>query len=204
MSQKKSNVIFNKNNDIDELIKDVNNNINYCYYTVKIFRDILPSSSNTTENDFFMNVTFGNDKKLNENDIYDCIKIVKDIFFKNETYNENKKIKYNNKMLDVLKYYKNKINDDDVDNATFKSFLGFSFFIERCVEEFPYNITIEYSKKLYVNLCVYCKNMNIKKENKLMKCAGCKTNKILYCSYECQKLHWKEHKKVCEKKHLHI
>ena len=33
------------------------------------------------------------------------------------------------------------------------------------------------------------------KENCNLKCANCKVAR--YCSKECQKLHWKHHKKVC-------
>ena len=38
---------------------------------------------------------------------------------------------------------------------------------------------------------------NCKKENCKSKCAGCEL--IYYCSTECQRLHWKEHKKECRK-----
>lgn len=38
--------------------------------------------------------------------------------------------------------------------------------------------------------------MNCEKHGKLYHCIGCKLG--LYCSHECQKAHWKEHKQVCK------
>jgi len=46
---------------------------------------------------------------------------------------------------------------------------------------------------IYCNkFCDYCHNENIE----LFKCAGCKC--VYYCSKNCQKLDWKEHKEHCK------
>ena len=58
---------------------------------------------------------------------------------------------------------------------TAKSTKGFKFFSSKC--ENP-----------------ACKNVD---GGKLRKCANCKV--ALYCSTECQKKHWQEHKPVCKK-----
>ena len=44
--------------------------------------------------------------------------------------------------------------------------------------------------------CHVCKNLTRK------KCGGC--NNIFYCSKECQRTDWKEHKKICKKKSSYI
>lgn len=44
--------------------------------------------------------------------------------------------------------------------------------------------------------CTFCQKMN---EENRKKCSGCKSQKVCYCSEDCQKKHWFEHKAVCEK-----
>lgn len=44
-------------------------------------------------------------------------------------------------------------------------------------------------------ICSGCYKLS---DDKMKKCSGCKTKSIYYCSRECQKENWKEHKKNCE------
>jgi len=45
-----------------------------------------------------------------------------------------------------------------------------------------------------------CSNCLLPSETKFQKCSKCIQNKVYYCSKECQKQHWNEHKSVCENK----
>ncbi len=115
----------------------------------------------------------------------------------------------------LLKYFENFIslindnnNDEKYTKFAFFYLIGLSYFIENNVRNFPIKVQI-ISEKRKIQFCSNCFNTTInKKEIKLQKCGGCvprdgakgdKNNKIFYCSTECQKAHWKEHKKVCEK-----
>lgn len=68
---------------------------------------------------------------------------------------------------------------------------------EITVEEFEAKDAMEQTNhKPHVNVmrkCAYCN----KSDTKLLRCGRCKTT--YYCSKECQKPHWKKHKKVCKK-----
>ena len=44
------------------------------------------------------------------------------------------------------------------------------------------------------HVCACCEKIS---QSKMKKCSGCENE--YYCSAECQKIHWKQHKKVCGK-----
>jgi hypothetical protein len=63
---------------------------------------------------------------------------------------------------------------------------------------YPYIENTEFSfvKK---NTKSICSNCYLPSETKFKVCSGCKSQKVFYCSVDCQNQHWSEHKKHCEK-----
>ncbi|KAJ3861975.1 hypothetical protein EV359DRAFT_66017 [Lentinula novae-zelandiae] len=55
-------------------------------------------------------------------------------------------------------------------------------------------------KDILGNLSIHCSNPSCKSETRradLRQCARCQTLAVRYCSRECQKAHWHDHKKTC-------
>ena len=75
-----------------------------------------------------------------------------------------------------------------VDNglACFSTYTISSAIIKKAMNTFNSRLEEKY-------ICNGCKIISLK----LKICTGC--NKVLYCSRECQKKDWKEHKKICKK-----
>jgi hypothetical protein len=60
------------------------------------------------------------------------------------------------------------------------------------LKEFTYPCSIIYRERTYCSFCQKPSDENRK------KCSGCKSTKVFYCSSDCQKQHWPEHKKQCQ------
>ena len=57
-------------------------------------------------------------------------------------------------------------------------------------------------KQPAIGLCMFCRKNEdelVKEEKRLMRCGKCNREDVMYCSKECQKKDWKEHKKICGK-----
>merc|ERR1712060_844000 len=57
----------------------------------------------------------------------------------------------------------------------------------------PRNSHISRAAEKALDDCCYCQSYGAR-----LRCAGCL--KMVYCSAQCQRSHWKEHKKFCNKK----
>jgi hypothetical protein len=53
---------------------------------------------------------------------------------------------------------------------------------------------VSFSYRL-ASCCAFCQKPS---EKNRKKCSGCKSKKVFYCSIDCQKQHWPEHKQNCE------
>ena len=51
--------------------------------------------------------------------------------------------------------------------------------------------------------CVVCGAGACVDGHKLKQCSGCSSEAIRYCSRDCQKAHWPEHKDACKGKRTH-
>ncbi len=62
--------------------------------------------------------------------------------------------------------------------------------------EIPDTVTPRFIRSLDKTLFVLCKSCHTRMD-KILRCSQCK--KVYYCNIECQKKHWKQHKKKCLK-----
>ena len=77
--------------------------------------------------------------------------------------------------------------------SVFDSLLG------KCIEEDVLHKGAKDAKRM-LNQCAFCNAKPPKGGPSFCKCSRCK--EISYCSAKCQKLHWPQHKKVCQDKSI--
>jgi hypothetical protein len=86
--------------------------------------------------------------------------------------------------------------------VNFLPMLGYLYFITEISKKDTWNYIRFLNANCYLihrmySCCSFCNNTSPLKRK---KCSGCKTNKVFYCSVECQKKHWKVHIHNCESK----
>jgi len=81
-------------------------------------------------------------------------------------------------------------------HSGFTALLGDEILIVRCFWTKAMDMSSFEADGKMCSICMNCKVS--KKLEELSKCGGC--NMVCYCSKECQKKHWKTHKKDCQTK----
>lgn len=110
------------------------------------------------------------------------------IYSKIKTHMEKNNIEINSVQSDIFKYM------DDELNSVIPTFQNT---VRRSPEYFENTKTGAISfvnKKHSEKACIVC----LKSNDKNMKCSICKNKYVYYCSRECQKKDWKEHKHFCK------
>jgi|688.fasta_scaffold40028_4 hypothetical protein len=107
-------------------------------------------------------------------------------------------IEFDNKFMLYLQKLLFSHNNDIENTLIIYNCICTSYLISNYLKKNPFNVELLVNK-IKVRVCVNCKNISETNNSKMFKCSGCKNNNISYCSKECQKQDWKNHKFICGK-----